>query len=436
MIDHGPTRAAGKTASPNVSPGEYTQGMADVEIRPIDSAEFPAYIRTLVETFGEDPRDADRDADRSVFEPERSLAGVDRDSIIATAAIFSRDMTVPGGPRPVAGVTMVSVAPTHRRRGILTEMMRRQLTELHELQREPVAALWASEGGIYGRFGYGLAARRCLLTGRTAELRLRSGADLGSGRIRLAGSEEARPRLVEVYEQLRAHQVGWLDRRDRWWDYRLYDPEHWRQGATALRYALNMEEDGRVTGYGVYRIKPVWDTGTNDTEVQVHEVAAVTPQAYLSVWSFLTNLDLVPRVRKRIAPLDEPLQHALANPRAVKLEILDGLWIRLADVGRALADRTYSADLDLVLEVTDDFCPWNAGRWRLSGGLGGATCSRTHDPADLAVSGADLGAAYLGGTTLASLAAAGRVGESRRGALQAASRAFAGDRQPWCPEVF
>src|SRR6266516_2130709 len=295
MIDHGPTRAAGKTASPNVSPGEYTQGMADVEIRPIDSAEFPAYIRTLVETFGEDPRYADRDADRSVFEPERSLAGVDRDSVVATAAIFSRDMTVPGGPRPVAAVTMVAVAPTHRRRGVLTEMMRRQLTELHEQQREPVAVLWASEGGIYGRFGYGLAARRCLLTGRTTEFGLRPGTDLGTGRVRLAG-EEARPHLVEVYERLRGQQVGWLDRRDRWWDYRPYDPEHWRHGATALRYALNTEEDGRVTGYAAYRIKSIWDTGSNDTEVQVLEVAATSPQAYLSVWSFLTSLDLVPKV--------------------------------------------------------------------------------------------------------------------------------------------
>jgi predicted acetyltransferase len=258
--------------------------MADVEIRPVDSAEFPAFFRTLLETFGVDPRDADRDADRMVFEPDRSLAGVDRGDIVATAAIFSRDLTVPGGPRPVAGVTMVSVAPTYRRRGILTEMMRRQLTELHEQQREPVAALWASEGGIYGRFGYGHAARRCLLTGNTAEIRIRPGADLGAGRVRLAGGAEARPHLVEVYEQIRGHEVGWLDRRDRWWDYRLYDPEHWRQGATAFRYALNTEEDGTVSGYGVYRIKTSWDAGTNDTEVQVLEVAATSPQAYLSVW--------------------------------------------------------------------------------------------------------------------------------------------------------
>jgi predicted acetyltransferase len=410
--------------------------MADVVLRPIDDSEWPAFFRVLAETFGEDPRDADRDAEQWVFEPDRSLAAFDRDSIVATGAIVSRDMTLPGGPRQVAGVTMISVAPTHRRQGILTGIMQRQLAELHEQQREPVAALWASEGGIYGRFGYGLAARCGALSARTADLRLRPGVDLGAGRIRLASAEEARPHLVGVYEQVRGQQPGWLDRRDRWWDIRLRDPEHWRDGATALRYALYTGEDGRVTGYALYRIKSGWDSGRPGSEVQVFELAATTPQAYAAVWSFLSNLDLVAKVRKRIAPLDEPLQHLVLDPRAVRLEVFDGLWVRLADVGRALADRIYAAEVDAVLDVADDFCPWNAGRWRLSGGPAGAECAPTHDPADLTLSSTDLAAAYLGGTTLATLAAAGRVGEVRHGALAAASRAFGADREPWCPEVF
>ena len=410
--------------------------MADIVIRPIDSTEFPAYFRTLVETFGADLRDSDREADARVFEPERSLAGFDGDRIVATAAIYSRQMTMPGGPRPVAAVTMVSVSPTHRRRGLLTEMMRRELTESHADHRESVAALWASEGGIYGRFGYGLATRRASVTARSAEVRLRPGVDLGSGRMRLATAEEARPHLVELYERARVAEVGWLDRTEAWWDYRLNDPEHWRDGATALRFALNEEEDGRVTGYAIYRIKQSWDGRRNDSEVVVIELAATTPQAYASVWSFLANLDLVPVLRRRIGPLDEPFQHQITNPRALVFDVFDGLWVRLADVGRALADRTYGAGVDVVLEVADEFCPWNAGRWRLRGGPDGAECAPTSDPADVALTSTDLGAAYLGGTTLATLAAAGRVGELRPGALSAASRAFSSDRQPWCPEVF
>jgi predicted acetyltransferase len=411
--------------------------MADVELRPIGAEEFPAYFRTIVETFGEDPRDSDRELDQMVFEPERSLAGFDGDRIVATAGIYSRAMTLPGGPRPVAAVTLVSVAPTHRRRGVLTEMMRRELTELHEEQREPVAVLWASEGVIYGRFGYGLAARRAALTGRVQDMRLRSDLLTGAGRVRLASAEEARPHLERVYEQVRGREVGWLDRLDRWWDYRLYDPEHWRHGATSFRFALHTLEGGTVGGYGIYRVKQDWDgPARNETEVQVIEVAAADPQAYAAVWSFLTNLDLTRNVRKRISPLDEPLQHMVTDPRTVRLEVIDALWVRLADVGRALAERTYGEDVDIVVDVTDEFCPWNAGRWRLSGGPTGASCDRTVDPADLALSSAELGAAYLGGTTLATLAAAGRVTELRPGAVTAASRALAGDRQPWCPEVF
>jgi predicted acetyltransferase len=410
--------------------------MADVLLRPIDGTEFPAYYRSLCETFGEDPRDGERDAEARVFEPERSIAGFDGDQIVATAGIFTRDMTLPGGPRPIAAVTLVSVAPTHRRRGVLTEMMRRQLTELHEDQGEPVAALWASEGGIYGRFGYGLGSSRISFTGRTPEMALRPGIDRGTGRIRLVTGEQARPPLAEVYEQVRGRQVGWLDRRGSWWDYRLRDPDDHRDGATAFRFALNTEEDGRVTGYAVYRVKQVWDIRRNESEVAIAEVVATNPAAYANLWSFLTNLDLIRVVRRRNSPLDEPLRHQLANPRALAMDVLDNLWVRLADVGRALAYRRYAVDVDVVLEVADDFCPWNAGRWRLRGGADGADCVPTQDSPDLALSAAELGAAYLGGTRLAALAAAGRVAELRPGAVAAASRAFAGDREPWCPEVF
>jgi predicted acetyltransferase len=410
--------------------------MADVVLRPIDPSEFPAFFRALIEAFGEDPRDSDREFDLPVFEPERSLAGFDGDQIVSTAGIYTRDMTLPGGPKPVAGVTVVSVAPTHTRRGLLTEMMRRQLTELYEGQREPVAALWASEGGIYGRFGYGLAANRATVSGRTDAMRLRRGTDLGTGRIRLVTPEQARPHLAEVYEQVRPTQVGWLARPGGWWDYRLRDPEHWRGGASAFRFALNTEEDGTVSGYAFYRLKQSWDVRRGDSEVIVTEIAATTPQAYARLWSFLLNIDLIAAVRKRISPLDEPLRHQLADPRALQLEILDSLWVRVADVGRALADRTYSTDVDVVLEVADDFCPWNAGRWRLRGGPDGASCEPTHDAADVALSATELGAAYLGGTKLAALAQAGRVMELRPGALAAASHAFGIDREPWCPEVF
>jgi predicted acetyltransferase len=410
--------------------------MTDVELRPIDLAELPGFYRTLAETFGEDPRDDDREHFAQTFEPERSIAALEGGEVVATAGAYSLQMTLPGGPRPVAGVTIVGVLPTHRRRGLLTEMMRRQLTELYERQQEPVAALWASEGGIYDRFGYGVAARQLGLTGEKARMRLRPGTPVGTGRVVLASPERARPPEMSVYEQVRSETVGFLARSDRWWDRIFWDPEHVRGGATAGRHGLYTEQDGTVTGYVTYRLKEDWGPGRNDSEVQVADLLATTPAAYAALWAYVGSIDLYPKLRKSRSPLDDPVQHLLADARVLRAEVYDSLWVRLADVGRGLAGRTYSTPVDVVLDVADDFCPWNAGCWRLSGDEAGATCERTTDPADLALAAADLGSVHLGGPTLIGLAAAGRVEERTAGAVRAVSRAFAGDRQPWCPEVF
>jgi predicted acetyltransferase len=410
--------------------------MTDLELRPIDRTEFPAFYRALSEVFLEDPRDSDRESLGSVFEPERSLAALDDGQIVATAGIYTRDMTVPGGPRPVAGVTVVSVQPTHRRRGLLTAMMRRQLTGLHEEQREPVAALWASEGGIYGRFGYGVAARQLAWTGSKEKLRIRPGVPLGTGRVVLTPPEQARPHEEAVYEALRPTSVGFLARPGAWADRMAADPEWHRGGASAKRHALHTEQDGSVTGFAVYRTRQAGGPGRNESAVDVDDVLAMTPTAYASLWAFLAGIDLTPTLTRYRAPLDDPLQHIAADVRALEMSVYDSLWVRLADVGRALAARAYSTAVDVVLDVRDEFCPWNAGRWRLSADGVGAVCEPTSGPADLALSSTELGAVYLGGPTLAALGAAGLVTELRPGALAAASRAFAGERMPSCPEVF
>lgn len=410
--------------------------MTDVDLRPIELAELPGFYRALSETFGEDPRDDDREHFAETFEADRSIAAFEGGQVVATAGAYSLEMTLPGGPRPVAGVTIVGVLPTHRRRGLLTDMMRHQLTELHERQLEPVAALWASEGVIYGRFGYGVAARQVGMTADRARVRLRPGTPVGSGRVLLASPEQARPHEMAVYEQVRRSSVGLLARSDIWWNRILWDPEHVRGGATVRRHALYTEQDGSVSGFVTYRFKDEWTPAANNSEVRIADVFALNPEAYAALWGFLAGLDLYPKLRKDRAPLDDPIQHLLADVRAFRPAVYDSLWVRLADVGRALAGRAYSTPVDVVLEVADDFCPWNAGRWRLSGDESGATCEPTTDPADLVLTAAELGAVHLGGPTLVGLAAAGRVEERTAGALRAASRAFAGERQPWCPEVF
>lgn len=404
-----------------------------VELRPIDPAEFPTFYRTMVETFGGEPHDDERELDRGVFEYERSLAGFDDTDLVSTTSLFSRELSVPGGTTPVAAVTMVTVSPTHRRQGVLTAMMRRQLTDVYEGGRESVAALWASEATIYGRFGYGLATHQGSVSGETRAVGVPA---LTPGRVRQVAVEEARPTMVAIHESVRTRNVGWLDRPGRWWDCQVFDPDRNRNGASPLRCVTYEDAGGTATGYALYRIKSDWNETGPTNEVRIVELTAGDAGAHAGLWRFLLSLDLVRTFRNGRIGVDDPIRHIVPNARAIALQVSDGLWVRLTDVGRALAARRYASDVDLVLEVRDEFLPWNARRWRLSGGPKGATCTPTSDSPELSLSSTELGAAYLGGTSLATLAAAGRVSEQRPGALDQASLAFAAQRAPWCPDGF
>lgn len=403
-------------------------------LRTITADDYPAWVQTVSGAFGEDMRDADLEHERSTTELDRTIGAFDGDTPVSGAGIYSRSLTIPGGVLPIAAVTWVGVAPTHRRRGILTSMMRKQLTDLHESGREPVAALYASEALIYGRFGYGLGTRHLGIDGDTTRMAFRPGIDVGAGRIRFVDKDAAPPILQKLYDEVRGSRPGWLNRRDAWWDYRLYDEEHNRHGATARRFVVHEEPDGSPSAYAFYRLKGEWDENGNRSTVQVGEVVAATPTAYAAIWRFLTEIDLHPRISCHVA-LDEPLTHLLLDARSVRQRVYDGLWVRVVDVDRALAARRYSAPLDVVLEVDDPFCPWNAGRYRLRAD-GDVTCERTQDAADVRLTPTELGAAYLGGTTIAALAAAGRVTEVTPGAVARCSAAFRGEREPFCPEGF
>lgn len=398
-------------------------------LRRVREDEFPAWVRTINNTYGEDRNDQQVAAHRLAVELDRTLAALDGETIVGGAALATRVLTVPGALVPTAGVDLVGVAPTHRRRGILTALMRRQLTDLHEAGVEPLAGLYAAEAGIYGRFGYGVAVSGARVQGEKRSMAFRAGVDLGSGTLRLVSRADARPLLEKVFEQVRVDAVGWLDRPSSAWEYRLDEDEGSRAGATTWRYVVHSEPGGAVTGYALYRLK-AWTSEPNT--VRVGEVVATTRPAAAALWRFLADIDLHPRLEYEGA-LDDPLPHLLLDPRALTATVADRVWLRLVDVDRALAARRYATELDVVLDVTDAFCPWNAGRYRLRAAGDEVSCEPTTNDADLRLSAAELGAAYLGGTTLAALGAAGRVEEVRADALARASLAFRGEREPFYP---
>ena len=393
-----------------------------VDVRTLDPATLePAYL-ALERAFGNAPHPEDTAAELSTVQPERFYAGFDGAEPVSTAGSFSFSMTVPGGPVPVAGVTWVSVLPTYRRQGLLEAMMTRQLADLHD-EGTAVAALWATEAAIYGRYGYGVASWRL-------GLEVRRGAafrkPVEPGRLRLVAPDC--PEVREVYAAAAERTAGFFVRDDVWWGFRVHDPDHRREGASPLQCVLT---DG---AYALYSTASRWSDGLPAGEVRVREVVAATAEGAARVWRHLLDLDLTAKVVAFAAPPDGPLQtDLLAEPRQAKATLSDGLHVRLVDVPAALSARRYATDVDVVIEVVDERCPWNAGRWRLVGGRDGASCSAVGDGADLVVDVADLGAAYLGGTPLRSRS----VVEATPGALSRATTAFGPlEGAPWCPQVF
>jgi predicted acetyltransferase len=395
-----------------------------MELRPATREEFDEFSRAAMWAFHRELTDADREHYERIDEPERSLAWFDGDRIVATTAIYTRELTVPGAMLPCAAVTAVGVVPTHRRRGLLTQMMRRQLADVRD-RGEAVAVLWASEGPIYGRFGYGVAARSARLVARRPAARLALGPPLGEP-LRAGPAGDYLEAMRAAYDGVRRRRPGMLDRSGRWWEARLYDPEAERGGAQPLQ-AVVVDR-----GYALYAVRPDRDEAGPAAEVLVRELVAATPAARAELWAFLLDQDLTRSITWALAPVDEPLALMLSDPFALRIGVADSLWARLVDVAAALAARRYASDPDVVIDVADAFCPWNAGRYRIAGG----SCERTGAEADLELSVDALGAAYLGGTTFRSLAEAGRVRELRAGAVARASAAFRGEVEPWCPEMF
>jgi predicted acetyltransferase len=238
--------------------------------------------------------------------------------------------------------------------------------------------------------------------------------------------------LAAAFDRHRPGQVGWSSRDATRWRYLLTDNDSRREGATPLRAVLCEGPDGPL-GYAAWRVKEDWSERGPNGEVQVQELIAGDTATYTALWRFLLGVDLTRRVTHRMAAVDEPLLLQVDEPRRIGATFTDSLWVRLIDLPAALAARRYAAPVDVVLEVTDPLLAGNTGRWRLTGGPAAATCVRTGEPADLACSITDLGAVYLGGTSLASLAAAGRV-QRLTGNLPSA--AFRSERLPNANEVF
>ena len=401
----------------------------ELEYRSPDEEELEIVLRTTYAAFGEEMKEDDLERWRNVMPVDRVLAAWEDGRPVGTAASYPFGLTVPGGAVAAAGVTWVGVLPSHRRRGVMSELMRRQLEDVRR-RGEPLAILWASEAPIYGRFGYGIAAPQTRIDAERSAFGLRD--DPGPrGSVRLVTAEEAAERFPPVYESVRPQRTGLLSRSEDWWQkVILADPEQWRDGAGPKFYAL-LELDGEPAGYAMYRIESNWERSTPQGELQVTEAIATSPDAAAELWRFLFGIDLVARVKYWRVDPGWPLLLMVADARRLHVSVTEGLWLRLVDLEAALGARSFADAEPVVLEVEDDLFPENAGRWEL-----GAEVRRTDVEADVVVHVADLASVYLGAFSFEALAAALRCREFRPGALARASALFATPLPPFLPEGF
>ena len=396
-----------------------------IEVRHAAPEEVGAALAPIWNYFGSRPEAEELERFATILPAERVLAGFDGDDIVGGAGAYLFDTTVPGGSQvATAGVMAVGVLPTHRRRGVLTAIMRRQLADAHE-RGEPIAMLYAAEGGIYGRFGYGLAA----LAGdiELPKEHAQPWHDEPLGQARLLDPDEGVEVLPPIYDRVQAETTGMFTRTRDWWQVRRLRQRPGKPPGNAV--VIELDDGGQA--YALYRHDFGMRHMVTQTKLEVSEALGTSPRALDAVWRYLLAIDWVARIDAYWLPLDHPLFHWIREPRRMAFHVFEGLWVRLVDVDAALAARSLGEG-SLVLDLRDELCPWNQARWQVEAG----SVSRTTAAADLALDVSALGSAYLGGFTFAGLALAGRVEELKAGAIARADAIFRTARQPWCPELF
>lgn len=408
-----------------------------VDIRPITPEELHAWQQHVARAFGRAPNDERVDR---VLRPhmryEDTLAAFDGDEMVATVHHEPAPITLPGGRvLPCAGVTRVSVATTHRRQGVLTAMMQHQLWQAYE-QGNPLAALWASETPIYGRFGYGLATVHDSYSIDTRDAGFAWWTPEGEGSVRFVPASESVEVMRPIFEAYAATRPGGMPRLGYRWHAYTEDPPDERGGASPVNHVAYTAPDGTPEGYATYRLKPEWPEHIPAYRLTVPEIVALTPRASSALWRYLLTVDLVGIVEADDQPLDATLPWLLADVRRLKRRPSDGLYLRVLDPARALEARTYPVADRLVLQLEDRLCPWADGRFAVDAGPHGAHVTRTEADPDLVLHPAALGTLLLGTERASVLAAAGLMEERTAGALTRADEMFRSPVAPHCLNHF
>lgn len=404
-----------------------------VRVHTIDASDIVDWVDCMSTGFLSHAVDGEAEHRLGDMDLERTWGAFDGSKVVGTLRSFPTPLTVPGPAEvAVAALTNVTVAPTHRRQGLLTEMITSDLYAT-AARGEALGILIASEYPIYGRFGYGAAMEGATYALDASTARFRR---VGTGSVELVDLPTLRREAPPVYERFRSSQPGSIGRTQRWWDRTLRQVEVPGAGPAEGYQAVYRSPDGEPQGYVRYGATQDWDQMRPHGTLTVSELVATTPAAYLRLWQYCCDIDLITTVQAGDRSTEELLPWLLHDARAVRQSgRYDFVWVRVVDPSAALSARRYLMDGRVVMEVVDPL-GLAGGRFVLDGGPAGATCRRSDASPELTVPVDALGSLYLGGTSLLTLADAGRVDEHASGALRRADAMFRSALVPWCTTWF
>ncbi|MGI9016172.1 MAG: GNAT family N-acetyltransferase [Euzebya sp.] len=409
-----------------------------ITLRPFGSDELVQAGDLMSLVFAGQMDSQDLQAEGTVMDFDRTIGAFDGDQLVGSLGTYSFDMSVPGGSLSAGGTTWVAVRPTHRRRGIMRQLMTHHLADAHD-RGEPFVALWASEAAIYGRFGFGPAIDvQTMTVAVDAGLTWHDTAPGPADEVRMVPLEQAAQVLAPIYDACRSRRAGMHARSRDWWYFQTLSQRKSTMSGAPGKYVAVAQIDGSDVAYAVYGLaEGPGSQGRPDGVVKVTELAGVTAHAEAAIWRYLIAHDLIASLEARRRPVDDVLPLLLSDSRRVQRRRTDGLYVRVLDLPAALQGRSYRASVGLTVEVHDDLFSANEGTWRIEVAPEGASVEPTTDgQVDVELDIRALGALYLGSVTLRQLVSAGMAQASHPDVIAAVDGAFTTDEAGWPPEIW
>ncbi|MEE8602845.1 GNAT family N-acetyltransferase [Euzebya tangerina] len=406
--------------------------------RPFTTDEADDALDLLGLVFGEEFDDADRAAEMAIQDVSRSIAAFDSGRLVGCLGDYGLELSVPGGTVACAGTTWVGVSPTHRRRGIARRMLTDQLLQARD-RGEPLAALWASEATIYGRWGFAPSIDlQKLVVDVHGGLAFKRGAAGPADSVRLVPLEEARTVIEPIYEATRRRRAGLHGRSEGWWDFQVLSTRKSCLAGATDKVVAVATRDGRDVAYAAYGMTWVDVADQQRMELRVTELAGVDPAAEIAMWRFLAGHDLLHTIRAPRRPVDDSLPLAVEDVRRITRTRSDALYVRVLDVRAALLARSYVGSASVTVAVHDDLITANRGVWRIEVAPEGASVEQVDDDssADISLDIHDLAAVYMGDVRAMDLLRAGLIDATSPEAVRDFDAALAAPEAGWPPEVW